>query len=542
MALLVDVGCTGYINPPSAQRPGAATAGTGPGNGQASNTPVAIQYATVRLTNVQYLNTVHDLLPGVTFADPALPNENVTDNFNNAASGQTPTSELVEDYQNAAEAIAAAVGGSFTALLSCQPTSVADEDTCATGFIKDFGKRAYRRPLTDDESTRFFNFYKSERATDNFQTAITSVIQVFLQSPATIYRLEAGSGSGSGGLIPLTSYEVASRLSYLLTNSMPDATLFQAADQGQLLDPAQIAVQARRLLKDPRARVAVASFNYQWLQFSRMDATTKDAKSFPTFTASIAQALHDSTVRYVDHAFWDLNSLPALLTDTHAYVNDALAPFYGVAAPGSSDMQLVSVDSSRRAGILTQPGLLAGLAGPVDDSPVKRGVLVLDSLLCATPPPPPPGVNTNPPPFDPSVPTTTRERFVTQHAVGGCAACHTPIDAIGFTFENYDAVGAWRTQENGLPVDATSELNGTDIDGPLNGAVMLAGKLAQSKQVAQCVSYHWLRYSLGLDLSQINTAAAHDVADTFWSASGSFQDLLVAIAQSEYFRSVKVSN
>ena len=424
----------------------------------------SVAYAASRLTNSQYLSTVHDLLAGLSFTDPALPEENVVDNFKNAASGQTPTSLLIADYQLAAESIVTALGSQITTLVGCQPTTTAAETTCASSFISSFGKKAYRRPLTNAESSRLLTFFQTARASDDFPTSMGSLVQLILQSPPFLYRLEFGQATPSipstlpGGLIPLTSYEMATRLSYLFTNSMPDAALMAAADSDALQVPATVEAQARRLLTDPRARAAVADFHAQWLQFVRMEGLTKAPASFPTFDAPLAQALRDSTVRFVDHAFWDLDSLSAFLTDTHAYVNDALAPVYGVAAPGSAALQLVEVDGAHRAGILTQAGLLAGLAGPVNDSPVKRGVLVLNSLLCQTPPPPPAGVNTNVPGFDPSAPSTTRSRLETQHAVGSCAGCHTRIDGIGFAFDHYDAVGQWRDQENGLPVDASAVL------------------------------------------------------------------------------------
>jgi hypothetical protein len=246
-------------------------------------------------------------------------------------------------------------------------------------------------------------------------------------------------------------------------------------------------------------------------------------------------------VQFVDYAFWTQNSLSALLTDSHAFVNDSLAPIYGVTPPGSSSLQLVDVDPTQRAGVLTQAGLLAGLANTLNDSPVQRGLLILNSFLCAAPPPPPAGINMTPPAFDPSMPMTTRQRMQTEHAVGSCASCHTEMDAIGFAFENYDAIGQWRTQDSGLPVDASSNLMGTDVDGSFVGAIAMAQKLAQSQDVAQCVSYQWLRYSLGLDESQIDEAAAAAVSSTFVAANGAFTELLVAIAKSDYFRSLQVS-
>jgi hypothetical protein len=506
-----------------------------------SNGPVTINYATARLTNVQYVNTVQDLFPNVTLPGLSLPTENVTDGFTNASSGQTVTSVLVSDYQSSAEAIAQALSSNPSGFLSCQPTTTADENACAQSFIAQFGKSAYRRPLTADESTRMLAFYQLDRASDDFPTAMAAVVQVFLQSPSFVYRLEAGTGAQNNGLVPLTSYEVASRLSYFLTNSMPDATLLQAADADALQTPDQVEAQARRLFMTPRARATAAAVNYQWLNLVKVESLSKDATAFPSFTPAIGQALHDSTVMFVDYAFWTQDSLGALLTDSHAFVNDSLAPLYGLAPAGSSDLQLVTVDPTQRAGILTQAGLLAGLANTVNDSPVQRGLLVLKSFLCASPPPPPAGVSTTPPAFDPETPMTTRQRMETEHALGSCAACHTQMDSIGFAFENYDALGQWRTQDNGIAVDASSSLTGTDVDSSFVGAVSLAQKLSQSQDVAQCVSYQWLRYALGLDTSQINLAAASAIASTFQAADGAFSELLVAITRSDYFRSIAVS-
>jgi len=528
LSLISSVGCVGKIE--------NGTTGAGAvGNG-------TLAYAMVRLTNNQYLNTVQDLFPNAALPTVALPNENVIDGFTNAASGQTVTSLVVADFQSAAESIAQTLTATPSSFLSCQPSTTADENTCAQSFIAQFGKSAYRRPLTSDEAARIYSFYQIVRASDDFPTSMGAVVQVFLQSPYFVYRLESGKGAQTGGgAVPLSSYEVASRLSYFLTNSMPDSTLMQAADGDALQTADQVETQARRLLTSDRARAAAATFNYQWLKMVKMEGLSKDATAFPGFTAQIAQALHDSTVQFADYAFWVQDSLAAMLTDSHAFVNDSLAPLYGMQPVGSSALQMVTVDATQRAGILTQAGMLAGLAGPVNDSPVQRGLLILNSFLCAAPPPPPAGVNTTPPAFDPSTPMTTRQRMETEHALGSCAACHTEMDSIGFAFENFDATGQWRTQDTGIAVDASSALTGTDVDGTFVGALPLTQKLVQSKQVAECVSYQWLRYSLGLDKSQVDLSAAAGVAGTFEGADLAFSELLVAIARSDYFRSLQVS-
>jgi len=528
---LAPLACVGIIGP----------APSGTQSNVTSGSPV-LNYAMVRLTNVQYTNTLHDLFPNLTFTDPSLPNENVVSGFTNMASGQTATALLIQDFQTAAAAMAGAVSSQFSSVVSCTPTNTTDEDNCAQSFITSFGKQAYRRPLTSDESNRLYTFYQAQRASEDFPTALTDVIQVVLQAPSFLYRLEGGTQAPNGGPVPLTPYEVASRLSYFLTNSMPDATLMQAADANQLQTADQVEAQARRLLMDPRAHDAVAKFHYDWLNLATLQGMTKDPTDFPNFTTTIGNELATSVTQFLEHEFWDENSLTSMLTDASGYVNSDTASYFGVSSPGSSTPQLTPLDSTQRAGILTQPGLLAGLANTVDDSPVHRGVLVLNSFLCSPPPPPPPSVNPSPPPLVPGMPTTVRERLTQSHALGSCAVCHNVIDNIGFAFENYDATGAWRDTDDGLPVDSSAQLTGTDVDGSFVGAIALSQRLSQSHQVAQCIAYSWLRYALGLDTTQVNLAAAQSISDQFTSAGEAFSELLVDIVGSDYFRSLQVSN
>ena len=231
-------------------------------------------------------------------------------------------------------------------------------------------------------------------------------------------------------------------------------------------------------------------------------------------------------------------TLQALFTDSHAFVNDDIAAIYGVAAPGSEDLQLVDTNPAQRSGIMTQAGLLASLAHETEDAPVLRGVLILDRMLCQAPPPPPPGVNTTPPTGLDGA-HSERQLMQESHALGGCASCHTQIDDIGFAFEHYDAVGAWRTLDEGLPVDSSAQIFGTkNSDGKFDGALDLLQALANSDQVTNCISYEWLRFALGLEESQIDIGNAAPIANQFSASGGNFTELLVAIVKSDLFRSV----
>jgi hypothetical protein len=293
------------------------------------------------------------------------------------------------------------------------------------------------------------------------------------------------------------------------------------------------------LLADPQAHAAVSNLFHQWLRFDKMDRMTKSATLFPTWNEQVAQSLRNSASEFVDHVFWDLNgSLDSLLTDNKTYVDANIAPMYGLSATaGGGDMQLIDTDAKQRSGILTQAGLLAAFAHETTDSPVLRGVFVMDRLLCSAPPPPPASVNLALPETTSGGPMTTRDRFAMTHEQGDCASCHHAIDGFGFGFSHYDAVGKWRDTDNGLPVNAKGWIDGTrDANGDFDGAVELGQRLAQSTQVSDCVASQWFRYSLGLGAADVETCALAPVAKTFADSGGDMQELMIATVTSTAFR------
>jgi hypothetical protein len=549
-AALGVVACTGQIGTPGETNGGQGTGtdvrggttgpqGTGATSklcGASSTVPGPAPLA--HLTSTQYGKTLHDLFPSISFgADVVtLPAEISTEGFINNAATQTPSAELIEDLSSNAHAIATAAVETPAKILPCSPASAAEETDCGHQFVSAFGKRAFRRPLSGDEVQRYDTFFDTSYKQWGFQSALRLVIEGMLQAPSFLYRVEIG-GSSPAGPLALSAYEMASRLSYLLTNSMPDDTLLQAADRGELVDAAAVEREARRLLKVPAARDAVASFHGQWLRFDKMDSLTKAPDLYPTFSPATASAMKDATARYVDHLFWDEGfTLPKLLTDGHAYVNDVLAPLYGVSAPKGAELGWIAVDATPRSGILTQAGLLAGFAHQRNDAPVLRGVFVMDRLLCAAPPAPPPNVNTALPELTAGAKLTTRQQLEQSHVAAACASCHQSIDGIGFGFENYDAVGAFRTSEIGLPVDSTGMLKGSDVDGDFHGAVDLGQKLSQSEQVRECVSTQWLRYALGVTREEIESCMVAPIAKAFADSGYDLRELLVATAKSDAFR------
>ncbi len=490
-----------------------------------------------RLSAFEYEQSIADLFPGLELPNVVLPIDATVSGFDNDSNSQSPTPLLIETYRSAAIAIASAAVGQLDAFLPCAPSTPDEELDCAATFIERFGRRVYRRPLTEVESAKLRELYALERAQDSFAASIQLLIEIFLQSPKFLYRLELGSGEAiQDSAVPLTSYEVATRLSYLLWGSPPDETLLDAAAAGALTDAASIETHARRLMADDRARVGVRNFYRQWLEYDALGELVKSEELFPEFNAEVARSMRQSLRAFVDHAVWEEGSLSALLLDSRAFVDDELAPLYGVDSPGGDGQTLVDLDPAERAGLLTQVGFLAAMANETADAPVQRGVFVLDRLLCQRPPPAPADVILDVPPFDPDQPATTRQRIAMTHEQGTCAACHKSIDGVGFAFSHYDAIGQWRVLDNELPVDGSGWLTGTsDVDGEFYGAPELSRLLASSEQVARCVTAHWLSYAYRVPRAELDRELVTALSADFAASGYDLRELLVHVVTSAAF-------
>jgi Protein of unknown function (DUF1592)/Protein of unknown function (DUF1588)/Protein of unknown function (DUF1595)/Protein of unknown function (DUF1585)/Protein of unknown function (DUF1587) len=550
---LGSVACTGTISGPvdSSENPDplAGESGSGGGSGGVSGTNLnpaldckgrsAVGPAPlVRLSNHQYLNTLMDLFPGIALpADKlTLPQESSTSGYSRVADVQAPSAALIDGLQRNAETVASIATTDLKKLLPCSPTDAATEASCGRTFLARFGKQVFRRPLTDEETTRYLTRFEDARKQWGFQSAITVLVSGLLQSPHFIYRPEFDS-VGATEPAQVNSHALASRLAYFLTDGPPDAALMATADSGALLDAKVVETQARRLMTTPRARLLVAEFHRQWLQLDKTKDLKKAADLFPTFNTATASDLRQGVIGWLDKVFWDEgHTLSSFLTDNHALVNDALAPIYGVPTPGSKDLKWTEVPADQRSGILTQAGLLSAFAHQRNDAPVRRGVFVLDRLLCSAPPAPPTNVNTAAADSVVGSNLTTRQMLEQTHTVGACVGCHRSIDGAGFGFEHYDAVGAYRITESGQPVDATGVLIGTDVDGPFNGAIELGQKLASSVQVQRCVSAQWLAFALATTHEQLDECVVEPIVQHFASEGQYLRELLVAVATSDAFR------
>ncbi len=494
-----------------------------------------------RLSYSEYQATTKDLLGVLKTSETLLLRDPVAHGFENQAALLNPSPTLVEEYGDAAIDAGLKVSGAMPTTLPCTPKTAADEKACGATWLAQFGGKAFRRPLTAAELADYSAFFEGERANADFKGAVQLTTEVILQSPQFLYRVEVGDPTtAAADRIGLTQYEIASRLSYLLLGSMPDQTLFTAAAAGGLADAAARETQARRLLKDPRAGAMMVEFHRQWLDLDRLAREPKDATSYPKYDAVLQGAIREETDRFVQKVMWQgPGTIAAFLTSTDTQVNGPLAALYGVAAPAGPTTSWgdVSLNPAERAGFLTRANFLASRAHQLEGSPPLRSVFIRDRLLCLPPLMPPADANLSEPKAAAGMAAqTNRQLFEARIAPATCKGCHTIINPMGYGLESYDAVGAFRTTDNGLTVDATGAINGTgDVDGPFTGGVELSKRLAQSKTVASCVAQNWFEYALGRDVATADTCRLAKLNAALADAGGDVRELLVALVKSPEF-------
>jgi hypothetical protein len=514
----------------------SSTAGSADAAVVCDSTPKPGRSPLRRLNLQEYKSTVADLLGVNTDVVNTFPPDELGAGFTNNADALVVGSLLAEAYMTASTTMAtAAVKGDLNKLLGCDSKAMG-EDVCATQFITQFGTRAFRRPLTATEITTIKGVYSTGRANGAFADGIELAIEALIQSPPFLYRLEVGTPvPGSPTVAALTPYETASRLSYFLLGTMPDAQLFDAAASGKLVTPADIETQVQRMLLLPQAHSAVAEFHNEWLDLNNIAGATKDATLFPKWTPMLNAEVRQEAATFVEQTFWTDGKLETLLTAPYSYLNSDLAAFYGVTGPTDPLAFVKTVfPPGQRAGILTQSAILGGFAKANQTSPVLRGKFVRENLLCQPLNPPPPNVVITPPDVSPN--TTTRQRYTQHSAAPLCATCHALMDQIGFGFENYDPIGRYRATDQGIAVDGSGSLVQTDVDGTFNGAVDLASKLAQSVEVRQCVVKQWFRYANGRADTADDVCTLNKLNQDFDDAQHDMRALRVKITTSDAFR------
>jgi hypothetical protein len=469
-----------------------------------------------RLTHVQWENTVRDLLHldqvsglSATFAPDAVTR------FDTASGERKVSSALFGDYQEAAEQLASTVSHDPANLARILPAGLpaADPDR-ARAFVSAFGKRVFRRPLTPDETGIYSDLFQRGAALlggDPLVSGVEITVRAMLQSPNFIYRIES-STEVQGDFIWLSSYEIATRLSYSLWNTMPSDELFAAADARELETADGVARWAGRMASNPAADGTIRTFHEQLLRVASFGTVLKDTTRFPGYTPAIGAALQKEARMFIDQILVQQGAgIADILTAPFTFVNDQTAPFYGLPAKYGNTMTRVDLDPTQRAGILTQVGFLSTNGGLTQSDPIHRGVSINFNLLCNEVHPPPIMV----PPLPAEMPGQSNRQRIENHTSACGAGCHdTVINPVGFAFEHYDAVGAWRDQDNSLPIDAAASfmLDGNKVT--YDGAIEFSKLLAESRQFYDCYAKNWMEYALGRTPASVEAGSVYRLATT----------------------------
>ena len=499
-----------------------------------------------RLTHSQYNHTVRDLLGDQT--DPAnqFPPEDFVNGFQNQSRGQSLSPLLVEGYSSAAERLAKSAfrGGDTHNLIPCKPSVL-----CRARFVREFGLRAFRRPLDAGEQTRYEALFRSQT---DFLKGAQVVVEAMLQSPNFLFRLDSTPDP------KLKAWATASRLSYSLWDTMPDADLLAAAARGDLATRSSVEKITRRMLADPRAHEALDEYVSQWLRFDRLTTSSKDRRKFPLYTRETASSMTEEARVFVSDLVWNSFNFMSLFTADYGHVNQELARIYGVPTPAKEFDRVPFPAGSERAGLLGEGLFLALTAKPEESSPTARGLYVREIFLCQHVPDPPPGVNTNLPPVTEAKPQTNRDRM-TEHATNPtCATCHKLMDSVGFGLEKFDAVGARREQitfefkgpPSGGATGSTGATGGSgggrgtrvvnlkiDTSGTVAGIpdsqfsspAELGAVLAKSAQCQECMVKQYFRYTAGRMETSADRSLIVKVTEDFRKSQFRFQELMVSL-------------
>ncbi len=416
-------------------------------------------------------------------------------------------------------------------LFTCRPTGPADEAGCARQILSGLVRRAYRRPVSDEDLLRPLEFFREGRQDGGFDAGIERALTAVLVSPEFLFRTEAAAPSP--GAARINSVELASRISFFLWSSIPDDELLAAAASGELGSDEGLERQVRRMLADPRAANFATNFAGQWLRLRSLESFSPDARLFPDFDDNLRQALRRETELFVQSIVSEDRSVLDLIKADYTYLNERLAKHYGIGAVYGTRFRRVALDStSKRGGLLRHGSVLTVTSYPTRTSPVLRGTWVLENIFGAPPPPPPPNV----PALDNSVSASLpmRERLGAHRDNPACASCHQTIDPVGFALENFDALGRWRDYEDGLEVDAAGGLPGAG-ESAHGVAGLEQALLARPELFVGTLTRKLLTFALGRGAEYYDAPAVRKILRDAKPRGYRFSDLVLGIVKSVPF-------
>ncbi len=553
LTLLVASGCTGMVaggpgphENSGGSGNGSASASGGPGAGgsasasagnagSAANVPLETGGVKLRLlTQAEYRASIQDLL-GTVKAQLSLPDDTSVSGYISVGAAQISVGDMAaEQYETASLAATAEVFADaqrWQGIVGCQPKADLS-DACVTTFIKSFGQRAFRRELDDAEVTQWVGVAQNgallaSSAAQGLATATSGL----LESPNFLYRVETNKLDASNGRLKYDGLSMASRLSFLLKGGPPSADLLTAAAAGQLDTVDGVRAAATPLLTDASAADRMVAFFSEFAAIQQVLKVDKSTQLFPSYNAALQQSMFQGTQLFLKNIVLGASAdVRSFYDSDQTFVDAALAPIYGVSPPASGFAQVTLAAEAARAGILGQASLIAGESQPDRNSPTRRGAFILQNLLCLTPPPPPPGVITTLP-QDPN--TTARQKMEQHRKNPSCAACHALFDPLGFGLEHFDAIGKYRTTDNGLPIDSTGTLDGVAFD----GAAQLGAALRQNVRATSCMVRNFYRNANGRAEDDVDAAQIDSLVKDLASHGYIWRDLIADFVASDAFRS-----
>jgi mono/diheme cytochrome c family protein len=424
----------------------------------------------------------------------------------------------------------------------CRPSAAGDEEACARKILSNLAHRAYRRPVTDRDTTQLLALYKTGAQSGGFEAGVRLALQKILVSPDFLFRAEHDpAGAKPGSVYKVSDIELASRLSFFLWSSIPDEPLLAVAESGRLSDPAVLQAQVKRMLADPRSQALVKNFSGQWLFLRNVARITPDTTTYPYFDENLRYALARETELLIESQVRDDRSVVDLLSTDYTFLNQRLAEHYGMKGIYGTEFRRVKLEDPNRHGLLGQGSILAVTSYPNRTAPTIRGKWVLEQLLGMPPPPPPPNVPSLK--DDGTVQKLTMRQRMEQHRANPtCAVCHRMMDPLGFALENFDGLGGWRDSAGpgSGPIDSSGALpDGTKFQGPAGLRDVL---LKKRDLFVETFTERLLTYALGRGLEEYDSAALRKIARDAAADNQKWSAIILGIVKSTPFQMRRVSD
>lgn len=407
------------------------------------------------------------------------------------------------------------------------------QPSCDRKIVAEFARRAFRRPVTAKELEPYLNLVATaKRHGGSFDDALAGGLEAVLVSPDFLFRIEPGNPAAKTPE-PVSEFALASRLSYFLWSSMPDDELLRCAERQTLRKRDVLETQVRRMLKDPKSQALVENFAGQWLELRRLESVVPDREKFPEFDDYLRMSMRQETETFFGNVIHEDRSILDFIDAKYTFVNQKLAEFYGIPGVKGTEFQKVDLTGTPRGGALSQASVLTVSSYATRTSPVLRGKWILENFLNDPPPPPPPNV----PALDESKIGSSgsiRQQMEAHRENPACASCHSKMDPLGFGFENFNAIGSWRTQDGKFPVDATGTLpDGRSFNGPNELKTLLRAK---PDAFAECVADKLLTYALGRGLERYDRRTVREIAKQAAAQDYRFSSLVLEIVNSLPFQ------